>query len=94
MNVEQTRSVERRAEVHAALADTTRLRVVDLLTVGDAASSELSSRLDVASNLLAHHLKVLERAGVVARHRSEGDGRRSYWRLASGLPPKIGRAHV
>ncbi len=90
MNVEQTRSVERRAEVHAALADTTRLRVVDLLTVGDAASSELSSRLDVASNLLAHHLKVLERAGVVARHRSEGDGRRSYWRLASGLPPTAG----
>lgn len=86
MNVERIDSVERRAEIHAALADATRLRVVDLLTVGDAASSELSSLLDVPSNLLAHHLKVLEAAGVIARHRSEGDGRRSYWRLAGDLP--------
>jgi protein-tyrosine-phosphatase len=86
MNIEQTTSVERRVEIHAALADATRLRVVDLLTIGDAASSELSSRLGVPSNLLAHHLKVLEGAGVVTRHRSEGDGRRSYWRLVTGLP--------
>lgn len=86
MNAERKRSVERRVEVHAALADATRLRVVDLLTTGDASSSELSAVLDVASNLLAHHLKVLEAAGVIARHRSEGDRRRSYWRLAGDLP--------
>jgi protein-tyrosine-phosphatase/DNA-binding HxlR family transcriptional regulator len=70
-----------RAAVFAALADPTRLRVVDVLSVGDAASSELSVQLGVPSNLLAHHLAVLESAGVIARHRSEGDGRRSYWRL-------------
>ncbi|MBM0123540.1 arsenate reductase/protein-tyrosine-phosphatase family protein [Pimelobacter simplex] len=86
MNTERSFSVERRVEVHAALADATRLRVVDLLAIGDAASSELSALLDVSSNLLAHHLKVLEGAGVVERHRSEGDGRRSYWRLVPGVP--------
>ncbi|GAA3549266.1 helix-turn-helix domain-containing protein [Nocardioides daeguensis] len=84
--------MERRVAVHAALADATRLRVVDLLTLGDAASSELSERLDVPSNLLAHHLKVLQGAGVVARHRSEGDGRRSYWRLVRALPVAPGGA--
>lgn len=82
MNTERSSDVERRAAVHAALADPTRLQVVDLLTVGDAASSELSVQLGIASNLLAHHLKILEAAGVIGRHRSEGDGRRSYWRLA------------
>ncbi|GAB3195349.1 helix-turn-helix domain-containing protein [Nocardioides hungaricus] len=49
--------------------------------MGDAASTELSDRLSTASNLLAHHLKILQTAGLIERHRSEGDGRRSYWRL-------------
>lgn len=73
--------------MYAALADPTRLQVVDLLTLGDAASSELSARLGTPSNLLAHHLKILEGAGVIERHRSEGDGRRSYWSL---VPATVG----
>jgi protein-tyrosine-phosphatase len=35
----------------------------------------------MASNLIAHHLKVLTEAGLVTRTRSEGDGRRVYLRL-------------
>lgn len=81
MNIEQTEELERRAEVHRALADVTRLRIVDLLGVGDASASELGSALDIRSNLLAHHVKVLERAGLVTRRRSEGDARRSYLSL-------------
>lgn len=64
--------------MHAALGDVTRLHVVDLLAVGDRSTSELGSRLGVASNLLAHHLRTLETAGIVTRRRSEGDARRSY----------------
>ncbi|WGX96717.1 helix-turn-helix domain-containing protein [Nocardioides sp. L-11A] len=83
MNTESNAELARRVAVHAALADPTRLQVVDLLAIGDAASSELSARLGTPSNLLAHHLKILEGAGVIARRPSEGDGRRSYWRLAA-----------
>jgi protein-tyrosine-phosphatase len=36
------------------------------------------------SNLLAHHLRVLEEAGVATRRRSEGDRRRTYLRLIPG----------
>lgn len=37
--------------------------------------------------LLAHHLRVLEQAGLVTRRRSDGDGRRSYLHLEpSGVP--------
>lgn len=36
------------------------------------------------SNLLAHHLRTPEDAGLVTRHRSEGDRRRSHVRLVSG----------
>ncbi|MBL1076371.1 helix-turn-helix domain-containing protein [Nocardia sp. 2] len=89
MSTEQLWSVERRVEVHAALADATRLRIVDALTVGDMSSSELCALLSIPTNLLAHHLKVLERVGLVERGRSEGDRRRSYLRLVPGFEAKL-----
>jgi protein-tyrosine-phosphatase len=73
-----------RAAVHAALGDPGRLAIVDALVLGEASPSELQSLLDMPSNLMAHHVRVLEKAGVVARHRSEGDRRRTYLALASG----------
>lgn len=80
-SAEPDSALERRASVHAALADPARLRLVDALLLGDASPSELAAVVAMPSNLLAHHLRVLERAGLVARRRSEGDGRRSYLRL-------------
>src|SRR5580704_1266464 len=77
-------SLEGRAAVHAALADPARLRITDVLGAGDASPSELAGMLAMASNLLAHHLRVLEEAGLVTRHRSEGDRRRTYLRLVPG----------
>ena len=73
--------VEDRARLHAAMADPTRVRVVDLLATSDASVSEVGARLGVPSNLLAHHLRVLEEAGLLTRLRSEGDGRRTYLSL-------------
>ena len=67
--------------MHAALADLSRLRIVDTLGVGDASPSELAAMLAMPSNLLAHHLRVLEGEGLISRTRSEGDKRRSYLRL-------------
>lgn len=83
MPVDQLPELEERAAVHAALGDPARLRIVDLLVVGDASPSELAERLNLPSNLLAHHLKVLQAAGVASRHRSEGDRRRTYVRLST-----------
>ena len=74
-------SVAGRARVHAALGDAGRLRIVDLLGLGDASPAELGDVLEMPSNLLAHHLKVLEGAGLVSRRRSDADARRVYLRL-------------
>ena len=74
-------SLEDRAFRHAALGDPIRLALVDDLVVSDRASSELAERHRLASNLLAHHLGVLERAGLIERSVSQGDGRRRYVRL-------------
>ncbi|MBC9823852.1 helix-turn-helix domain-containing protein [Terrabacter sp. MAHUQ-38] len=84
MNAERTSPLERRADVHAALADVSRLQIVDHLAVTDASASEIGVELGLPSNLLAHHLKVLERVGLVTRRRSEGDARRWYYSLAVG----------
>ncbi|MFT9720808.1 helix-turn-helix domain-containing protein [Mycobacteroides abscessus] len=71
-----------RVAVHAALADPTRLAIVEALSIGDASPTELQARLSIpSSNLLAHHLGVLQSAGVVHKRRSEGDRRRWYLRL-------------
>jgi len=70
-----------RARFYAALGDPARLAVVDALVLTDLSPSDLARHLDLPSNLLAHHLRVLEQAKVIERHRSEGDGRRSYVRL-------------
>jgi protein-tyrosine-phosphatase len=73
--------VARRAALHAALADPRRLEIVDELALSDRSPSELGAALGVGSNLLAHHLGVLEEAGLVDRRSSAGDGRRRYLRL-------------
>jgi protein-tyrosine-phosphatase len=77
-------ALEVRAERHAALGDPTRLAIVDDLTWSDRSPLELRRRLGLESNLLAHHLDVLARVGLIERHRSSGDGRRRYVRLVSG----------
>ena len=73
-----------RAERHAALGDPARLALVDELFCSDRTPSELQALVELPSNLLAHHLQVLERAGIVTRSRSSGDRRRRYVHLVPG----------
>jgi len=73
--------LRRRALAHAALGDAVRLAIVDELVLGDRSPSELAGRTGLPSNLLAHHLDVLEVAALVVRGRSEADRRRTYVRL-------------
>lgn len=73
--------IHRRSAIHAALADPGRLAVVDRLLVADASPSELRAVLAMPSNLMSHHLKVLEEVGLIRRIQSEADRRRTYLRL-------------
>jgi protein-tyrosine-phosphatase/DNA-binding HxlR family transcriptional regulator len=84
MKTELTSDVAARAALHAALADPARLQITDSLLAGDSSPSELAAMLTMPSNLLAHHLHVLEQAGLITRRRSDGDRRRSYLQLIPG----------
>jgi protein-tyrosine-phosphatase len=74
-------SLAQRAAIHGVLADPHRLEMVDELAMSDRSPSELGISLGIGSNLLAHHLRVLEEAGIVERLASAGDARRRYVRL-------------
>lgn len=81
---------ETRAAAHAALGDSRRLHIVDLLVFGDRTFAELAELVGMEGNLLAHHLDVLEEAGLIRRRVSEGDHRRRYVSLRWGqIPPAV-----
>lgn len=52
-------------EATRALADPTRLRIVDLLLDGELYAQEIVARLGVAQSAASRHLSQLERAGIV-----------------------------
>lgn len=97
--MDDDRDLRARAAVHAALGDPTRLAIADELAVSDRTAAELRRRLGIDSNLAAHHIAVLESAGLLHRSRSKGDGRRRYLRLSPAArplvsPPAITAEHV
>ena len=73
-----------RARLHAALGEEHRLGIVEELAVSDRSPSELARRLELPTNLLAHHLDVLDEVGLIERFISAGDRRRRYVRLLRG----------
>jgi ArsR family transcriptional regulator, arsenate/arsenite/antimonite-responsive transcriptional repressor / arsenate reductase (thioredoxin) len=90
--------VDIRVRRYAALADPVRLTIVDELVASDRSPVELRRLVGIESNLLAHHLDVLEHVGMISRSRSSGDGRRRYVHLErsalEGLQPGLRRTAV
>ena len=81
--------LERRAAIHAALGEPARLAIVDELRVTDRSPGELANLLHLSTNLLTHHLDVLESLGLIERISSSGDRRRKYVRLRHGPPAAL-----
>ena len=55
--------------VFAALADPTRREILKRLASGDASVTELAKPFRISQPAVSKHLKVLERAGLIARGR-------------------------
>ncbi len=65
-----------------ALADTTRLGVVESLMGGPRRVGELGEQLGVEQSLLSHHLRVLREMGLIEATR---DGKSVIYTLAAGV---------
>jgi DNA-binding transcriptional ArsR family regulator len=62
-------SAESLDSIFAALADPTRRAIVARLATGEATVLELAAPFDISLPAISRHLKVLERAGLIARGR-------------------------
>jgi DNA-binding transcriptional ArsR family regulator len=65
---------DRLSETFGALADPTRRAILARLATGEASVTELAAPFDMSMPAISKHLKVLERAGLIAR------GREAQWR--------------
>src|SRR5712692_3765064 len=69
-------ATDRLDRTFAALADPTRRAILARLTIGQASVTELAEPCEMSLPAVSKHLKVLERAGLIAR------GRQRQWRPA------------
>jgi DNA-binding transcriptional ArsR family regulator len=60
---------DRLSATFSALADPTRRAILARLTLGEASVNELAEPFDMSLPAVSKHLKVLERAGLIARGR-------------------------
>jgi len=67
-------SPDRLNSTFAALADPTRRAILARLTSGEASVTEIAQPFEMSLPAVSKHLKVLERAGLIAR------GREAQWR--------------
>lgn len=72
--VEYNASTKRLNSTFAALADPTRRAILARLASGEASVTELAEPFEMSLPAVSKHLKVLERAGLIAR------GRDAQWR--------------
>jgi DNA-binding transcriptional ArsR family regulator len=61
---------DRLSTTFAALADPTRRAILARLTLGETSVTELAEPFDMTLPAVSKHLKVLERAGLIARSRA------------------------
>jgi len=61
------RSAARLDDVFGAVADPTRRAILDTLARGEVTVGELAARFPISLNGVSKHVRVLERAGLVAR---------------------------
>src|SRR6266702_4268706 len=67
-------SPDRLSATFAALADPTRRAILTRLASGEASVTQLAEPFEMSMPAISKHLKVLERAGLIAR------GREAQWR--------------
>lgn len=77
------RSIRRSTLVLKAVSDSSRARIVNLLSLRKMCVCEIMVALDMTQSVASHHLKILESAGIVTKER------RSKWVYHSLADPTI-----
>lgn len=81
MMVPEQPTTQQLAKWLKVLAEPRRLQILNLLMQGVQCNCELGEHLDLAPNLISHHLSVLRKAGLVEVERDAGDARWVYYAI-------------
>ena len=84
--------VARLAQQLKVLAEPNRLRIINLLLAGMQCNCELAEQLQLAPNLISHHMSVLHKAGLVSMARDPLDARWIYYSLQPEAMAELNRA--
>ena len=76
-------------DILRVLADPTRLRIFRMLRKGEACVCEMAAELDLAENLVSHHLRALREVGLVHDRRDLSDARWVYYHLSTAALGRI-----
>jgi len=75
-----------------ALAEPNRLRILHMLMEGVQCNCELGDALEMAPNLISHHLRALREAGLVDVERDPHDARWLYYSLNGEALQELSRS--
>ena len=68
--MKNTLTPNRLDNMFVALADETRRAILARLSSGEARVTEVAEPFDISLNSVSKHIRILERAGLITRHRS------------------------
>lgn len=71
--------LERLAALGRVLSHPKRLAILDMLMQGVQCNCEISTQLGLADNLISHHMRLLQEAGLVTSERDPVDARWIYY---------------
>ena len=74
------------------LSDPTRLSIFDVLMEGVQCNCEIAERLDLSLSLISHHLRTLQRVGLVQGERDPNDARWIYYSIDRDTLVMLGKA--
>ncbi len=78
----QFRKIEESAKLLKVLSDINRIKILCILSQEKICVCDLAERMEIAQNLVSHHLKILEESGILEKKR---DGNQIFY---SVLPEK------
>jgi len=84
MKISAQTEINELSESLKVIADPRRLLILDLLMQGVQCNCELGGKLNMAPNLISHHLHVLRQAGLIVTQRDTQDARWIYYSINRG----------
>lgn len=84
--VPSSAELEQLAELHKAMGDYTRMRILWLLCHCEECVCNIAAAVDMSAPAVSHHLRILKKSGIISSRR---DGKEVYYSLSDTPQAKL-----